>query len=99
MISVKVDYNDQKISRFVVSGHAMYETYGKDIVCSAVSSCVITTVNAILEIAPDSILVEQAKEIVIEVQKMDTIVLKLLQNMLDMLKSLENQYPKNIKFQ
>lgn len=77
----------------------MYETYGKDIVCSAVSSCVITTVNAILEIAPDSILVEQAKEIVIEVQKMDTIVLKLLQNMLDMLKSLENQYPKNIKFQ
>lgn len=100
MICVKVDYTDNKVSKIVVSGHAMYDEYGKDIVCSAVSTCVITTINAILEIAPnDSISVHQTKEIVIEVKKMDTIVLKLLQNMLDMLKSLQEQYPENIKFQ
>ena len=35
--------------------HAMYDDFGKDIVCSSVSSIVITTVNAIERIDNESI--------------------------------------------
>ena len=50
MISVKV--SDKKIS---ILGHAMFDEYGKDIVCSACSSIVKTTVNGILSIDKDSL--------------------------------------------
>ena len=39
----------KKGSNISISGHALYNDFGKDIVCSAVSSIVITTVNGILE--------------------------------------------------
>ena len=40
MISVKVLKN-----KIEIKGHALYDDYGKDIVCSAVSSIVTTTIN------------------------------------------------------
>lgn len=39
---------------FSVSGHAGYDTHGKDIVCSGVSVLVINTINAIKEYTNDS---------------------------------------------
>jgi len=98
MILVKVSYYNNSLHKIVVSGHAMYDEYGKDIVCSAVSTCVITTINGILEIQKDAIFVEEKNnQIVIEVKQKDNITLKLLNNMIEMLKSLESQYPKNIR--
>ena len=92
MIIVKK--NDSKIS---ITGHAMYADFGRDIVCSAVSSIVITTVNGILKIDKDAILVDDANGIEIEVQKRDKVTLSLIDNMLELLKELEVKYPKNIK--
>ena len=43
--SVKVIRNNNKIKKISVMGHAMYEDYGKDIVCAGVSTLVISTVN------------------------------------------------------
>ena len=44
---IKVEKKKNFIS---ISGHAMYDTLGKDIVCASVSTMVTVTVNAILKI-------------------------------------------------
>ena len=48
MIKVSVLKENRKYKKITILGHAMYDDYGKDIVCSACSSIVITTVNGIL---------------------------------------------------
>ena len=89
-----VQKKEKKIS---ISGHALYDDYGKDIVCSAVSSIVITTINGITSIDESSIKVNTSDGIEIDVLKDDKVTLSLINNMMDLLKDLEGQYPKNIK--
>ncbi len=93
MIKVKLDNN-----KIEISGHAYYDEIGKDIVCASVSSIVITTINAILEIDSDSINYEDLdNKIIVELLNENEIVKKLINNMVFMLESLEKDYPKNIK--
>ena len=81
-----------------ITGHSGYDTIGKDIVCSAVSSIVTTTINGIISIDSDAIKYEYHNDtMLIEVLKKDEITDKLINNMLDLLKSLAKDYPKNIK--
>ena len=47
MIKVNVTNNNGLVEKISIKGHAMYDDYGKDIVCASVSTMVITTVNAI----------------------------------------------------
>lgn len=99
MIKVKVESKDKKhIDTVTLSGHAMYDEYGKDIVCSSVSSIVTTTVNGIIEIDKDYLTVEEIKDgMIITILKKDKICDKLIKNMLDLLSELEISYPENIK--
>lgn len=98
MIKVNVLKVNGKINKIVITGHANYDDYGKDIVCSAVSTCMITTVNGI-SLVNDSYLnvKEDRDKITIDILIDDTTCNKLIQNMLDIFTELENQYPKNIK--
>ena len=83
-----------------IKGHALYDDYGKDIVCSAVSSIVTTTVNGIISIDSDAILYQVSDgRIVIKIKKDDNVTLKLIDNMLDLLKKLSIGYPNNIKIE
>lgn len=50
MILVKFLKSDNNIIGFTMSGHADYDEYGMDIVCSAVTSSVQLTCNGITEI-------------------------------------------------
>lgn len=80
-----------------IKGHSNYDTLGKDIVCSAVSSIVTTTINGIISIDKDAISYDyQGDTMTISNIKKDEITNKLLDNMLDLLKSLAKDYPKNI---
>ncbi len=89
-------YGEQ--NKIIIKGHADYDDYGKDIVCASVSSIVITTVNAILEIDRDAVIYKEEKDILtIELLKQDEIIIKLINNMINLLKELSNNYPKNIK--
>ena len=45
MIKVYIRHN-----HIDINGHAMFDDYGKDIVCAAVSSIVITSINGILRL-------------------------------------------------
>lgn len=80
-----------------IKGHALYSDFGRDIVCSAVSSIVITSINGILGIDKDSIKVDNKDGIEIEIVKMDKVTLSLIDNMMLLLKELSDKYPKNIK--
>ena len=80
-----------------IKGHSNYDDLGKDIVCSAVSSIVTTTINGIISINEDAIKYNYHDDkMVIEVNSDDLVTWKLLDNMIDLLKSLVKDYPKNI---
>lgn len=97
MIKVNVLVSD-KVKKIVITGHANYDEYGKDIVCSSASSIVITTVNAIITFDENYIDYKEEKDkFTIEINKYDDTLEKLITNMLNMLKELENDYPKYIK--
>ena len=97
MIQVKVKKNLSQIKEITIAGHANYDEYGKDIVCSSVSSIVITTVNGISELNPNYLeILEEENKIIIQIKEEDEIGMKLIQNMLSLLKELSDNYPKNI---
>ena len=81
-----------------IKGHALFDKYGKDIVCAAVSSIVITTVNGILSIDEGSIkCTDSSGYVSIDIIKDDSVVNALISNMINLLKELEGQYKKNIQ--
>ncbi len=92
MIKVIVEKN-----KIEIVGHSNYDTLGKDIVCSAVSSIVTTTINGIISIDEKAISYNYKNDkMTISNLKKDEITDKLLNNMIDLLKSLAKDYPKNI---
>jgi len=99
MIKVSIESKDKKhIDLVKVHGHAMYDDFGKDIVCSSVSSIIITTVNGIYEIDKGYLIVEEVKDgMNITILKNDNICDKLIMNMLTLLSELEESYPENIR--
>ena len=91
---IKVQISDNKI---VISGHANFNDYGKDIVCAAVSAIVTASVNDIYTVNPSSLNYTDDKErIIIEIIENDELVYKLLNNLKNLLINLSEDYPKNI---
>ena len=91
---IKVNVLKNKIE---IIGHSNYDIVGKDIVCSAVSSIVTTTINGIISIDKEAISYNYQNDVMTIINnKNDEITIKLLNNMLDLLKSLAKDYPKNI---
>lgn len=100
MLKVVIKNQDNKLKKINLLGHANYDDYGKDIVCSSASSIMITTVNAIMMFDKNYITYEQKKDnFEIVINKNDEIVDNLIKNMINMFKELEKDYPKNIKIE
>lgn len=98
MIKIVIKKENDKLSSLEFNGHADYEDYGKDIVCASASSILTTTVNAIIRINEDAIDVKYGKDVVnVTINKHDDVIDLLLDNMLDLLTELQNQYKKNVK--
>lgn len=98
MISVKVVKENKKYKKVTVLGHALYDDYGKDIVCSACSSIVITTVNGILALDKGSLsYLVSKKGMTIDIKSDDQTTQILINNMVRLLKELEKNYPDNIE--
>ncbi len=91
MIKIEFSKND-----IIVRGHANYNEYGNDIVCASVSSIIYTTINGILNINNKAINYTDNDTLKITILSNDEITIKLINNMLELLKDLAKQYPKNI---
>ncbi len=87
---IKVYVNKNKI---IMTGHANFEEYGKDIVCASVSSIVTTSVNACLRVEANSLVYQEEydkqelSKLTIEVMSDNKNVLLILENMIQMLKN------------
>ena len=98
MIKVKVEKENSIYKKISILGHAMYDEYGKDIVCSAARSIATTTINGILTLDEGSLSYQVNKEgLIIENISDNEITQKLLGNMVNLLEQLEEQYPTNIE--
>ena len=97
MIKIKLLKKDNDLKKIIIKGHAMFDDFGKDIVCAAVSSTVITSVNACLSIDENSLTYDDKEGLEIEVKKNDVITYKIIDNMISNLKELEKAYPKNVQ--
>ena len=98
MIQVKIKKENNKYKKITILGHAMYDDYGKDIVCSACSSIVTTTVNGIIALDKGSIsYLVSKKGMTIDIKNTDQVTQILIGNMVSLLKELEGNYPDNIE--
>ena len=98
MIQVRVEKENAKFKKIKIIGHAMYDDYGKDIVCSACSSIITTTVNGILSIDNNNISYMVSKKgMTIDVKSEDRTTQLLIKNMIKLLKELSGNYPNNIE--
>ena len=91
MIKIKVSKDE-----IIIKGHSGQGLCGNDIVCSSVSSICITTVNAILSIYEDCITYDiDDGYLKINIIKHNKIVDSLINNMLNLLYELKDQYKEN----
>ena len=98
MIKVRVTKKGANFEKVSILGHAMYDDYGKDIVCSAASSIVTTTINGLLAINRESITyLVSSKGMTISILSTDRTTQILIRNMISLLKELEKNYKDNIE--
>lgn len=98
MIHVSVLKRRKHLKQITLNGHALFDDYGKDIVCAGVSAILTTTINGILRIKENAVKYEQKKDsFLLTVLSDDDITQKLILNMISLFQELEGQYPKNIK--
>ncbi len=97
MIKIKLTKHNNLYKEIVISGHANFDNYGKDIVCASVSSTVITVINSCLSIDDKSISYDDKNGLFIKVLKEDEITSKIINVLVTNLYELEKAYPKNIQ--
>ena len=97
MIKVILTKKDDNVNKVIFNGHAGYDDFGKDIVCAAVSSTVVTTINILLSLDNQSISYNDSRGLIIEVLKNDMTTKKIINVLISNLYELEKAYPKNIQ--
>ncbi|MEG0250132.1 MAG: ribosomal-processing cysteine protease Prp [Peptostreptococcus sp.] len=101
MIKVTFFYNnDFKIKGFELKGHADYDEFGYDIVCSAATSNSVAVINSLESLQKVSFSEVIAKEGLISCLIEDNDIEKsqlLLQHLRLALEEISREYPKNIK--
>lgn len=99
MIKVDVRCQSNEVKYIEVSGHALYDHSGKDIVCASVSTALIMTINALEKLAVLDTIKYDIEEgyFQLQVLRKDPLAKSMLDNLVYSLTDLSNQYPKYIK--
>lgn len=61
MIKLKISYDNLNHINLEITGHALYDKKGKDIVCAGVSAIVFGCMNALSIQSPDEVEIEKNK--------------------------------------
>lgn len=99
MITVIVEKDKEKISLISIMGHSGYDESGKDIVCSAVSTATILTVNLIEKLSLKYEFVEDENNTSMKIINLDTsdLMQNILENLVYNLKQIAKDYKKFVK--
>ena len=100
MIKIQIKKKDNVIENILITGHSGYQEAGSDIVCASVSSICITTVNAIIRMDSNAIEYDEKEGyLTVDIKKHTTVIDILIENMLELLNELEEDYKKYIKIE
>lgn len=102
MTIVTVGLINEKIKKISVLGHSNSNEYGKDIVCSSISTATIMSANLLLSVDPSNIVRSDEKKALIELEIADNsknieFSYLILDNLTKTLADLQSQYPKYLK--
>ena len=103
MIKAVFYKKDGQYESFEFSGHALMDSYGKDIVCAAVSVLALNTVNSIEKFTTDKLRIEQNQEkgylsgIFDKAPSQESTL--LLDSLTFGLKNIASTYPKNLSIE
>lgn len=98
MINIKIERKKDSIDKITIAGHSGYKESGSDIVCASVSSICITTVNAIIRIDTNAIEYDEKDGyLTVDIKRHTTVIDILIQNMIELLYELEEDYKNYIK--
>lgn len=98
MVKVKIESSNEVITRIVISGHAGYDEKGKDLVCAAVSSIAVGTLNALDELTKDDcelILTDDQVMIIVKRNEHDSQM--IIKTLIIQIKTLQESYPNYLK--
>ena len=98
MTTIRVWKSNNNIKAFEACGHAGYARFGKDIVCSAISVLLTTTINSIDELCKDQIEVTADNKTglmrCVFANQISNDALLLVNSMILGLKQIQNEYGK-----
>ena len=97
MIRILISKHNNEYSRLEAFGHAEYDDYGKDIVCSAVSVLIINTANSLKKFTDALILAETHEDGTTEIllkEHLSKEAVLLMDSLILGLEEIQNQYGK-----
>ena len=97
MIQISIIKHNNEYSQIKAFGHAEYDDYGKDIVCSAVSVLIINTANSLEKFTDDLILAETHEDGTTEIllkEKISKEAILLIDSLILGLEGIRNQFGK-----
>lgn len=99
MTTAIFNYQNNQIKSFQIKGHANYAEYGYDIVCSGITTAVFTSLGLIQKYLSESDYDYHELDGNISLILINTnqIVNDIIENLIEVLKNIECQYPKNLK--
>lgn len=97
MIIAKFIKTNDHFTNLEISGHAEFADYGQDIVCSAVTTAFSTTINLIDRLGFSYQLQQDDGYINLAFAATESMIDIIMQNLFDVLKSIEEDYSKNVK--
>lgn len=98
MIEVVVRKKNDQITSLEVSGHALFANYGSDIVCAGVSSVMVGLLNALdLRTDYETQIDEEHNAMTVITENPTQIGQLIIEVGLVQLKTIANQFPKNVK--
>ena len=98
MIRVAINYCNDSITEFKVTGHSNFAEKGKDIVCAGVSAIVVGGINAITSLVNNQNINYEVDDGFVRLTNLDNDeVQKILKILIVQLKTVEDSYSKYIK--
>ena len=97
MISVNVTFIGKDVKTLIVSGHANYDKYGKDIVCAGVSAVVTGGINALENQVENIEIINEENKLGVKVINSNEYIQIVLKTIIIQLETIERSYKKYIK--